>query len=171
MWVVSNRTWPALFRRSAGHGLMRNCVGRFFLKVAGRPELPVWTRSGLPRTAAFHDLNVTQRSVAARMRRATSRLHYRNLRDRVGQIPRRNGSAGLLFGNTSSSPGFPVGLPLEKLRAAFRVVQDRLEAGIATQWQEGRASSDVDERDACGLAHQFRQTGQRFVLAAGHRAA
>src|SRR5450755_1608963 len=68
-------------------------------------------------------------------------------------------------------PTLPVGLRLEKLRAAFRVVQDRLEARIATQWQEGRASSDVDERDACGLAHQFRQTGQRFVLAAGHRAA
>jgi hypothetical protein len=58
---------------------MRNCVGGFFLKVAGRPGLPVLTRSGLPRTAAFHDLNVTQRSVAARMRRATSRLVHGEL--------------------------------------------------------------------------------------------
>src|SRR5450759_4823530 len=109
--------------------------------------------------------------MAARVRRVTSRLHYRNLRNRLGRIPRWNGSDGLLFGNATSRPGFPVGLPLEKLRAAFRVVQDRLEAGIATQWQEGRASPDVDERDTCGLAHQFRQTGQRFALAAGHRAA
>jgi hypothetical protein len=52
LWVVSNRTWPARFRRSAGHGSMRNCVGRLFLKVAGPPELPVLTLSWPWRAAA-----------------------------------------------------------------------------------------------------------------------
>jgi hypothetical protein len=46
---------------------------------------------------------------------------------------------GSFCGSASSSPSFPVGLRLEKLRAAFRVVQNRLEAWIATQSQEGRA--------------------------------
>jgi hypothetical protein len=45
------------FRRNAGHGSMINCVGRFFLKVAGRSALPVLTRCCLSRMSASRNLN------------------------------------------------------------------------------------------------------------------